>query len=260
MWALCAILVVLLIVLIYYSGSFEYYSMGTIGGGLPNGPFTSGADLRFAQVFTGTDQQEYSTPRNADVKAIAAALAAAGDPSMTINTPHATGAAGSDVGKSTDPVLGFSRANNGNFSDGIRKGGNMPMGSVNNLETVPGRKREYFSQLLPSGAQVLATGERMDTRVDVPVSSNARGGCACKPGRACKCAGKCKKCAVKEKLAVGGSPTTASGHMFMCHCSKCKKISQEQLISQGTFPAFWENSRELDKYRDDDRLNYFGLD
>jgi hypothetical protein len=218
-----------------------------MGSGLPAGPYTSGADLRFAQVFTGTNQQEYSTPRNADVRAIAAALAAAGDPSMTINTPHAVGAAGSDVGKSTSPILGYARKN---------------MGS---MTMAPGRKREYY---LPSGDEILATGEHMSiadgvgiTLPDMDTFDRSAGlGCACRPGRKCKCAGKCKRCANKEKLAVGGSSSTASGHMYMCGCSKCKLIAKEHLISQGTFPAFWETSPELDKYRDDDRLNYFGLD
>lgn len=78
----CVIVILLVIAyLVYTERIVERYEMGIIGNGLRgNLPYDSGADLRFATEFTGTNQQPYSTPRNADVKAIAAALAASGDP------------------------------------------------------------------------------------------------------------------------------------------------------------------------------------
>lgn len=78
------IIIVVIIVAAYLvltHSDVERYEMGIIGNGLRGDrPYTSGADLRFATEFTSTDQQPYSTPRDADVKAIAAALAANGDP------------------------------------------------------------------------------------------------------------------------------------------------------------------------------------
>lgn len=71
-------LIVLVFLIVYFcsrkSSERMTDAMGTIGGGVTNRVFTSGASMRFGQELSATNQQPYAVPRISDVKAVMSAL------------------------------------------------------------------------------------------------------------------------------------------------------------------------------------------
>lgn len=72
------VLIVLVLLVVFFlsrkSSERMTDAMGTIGGGVTNRVFTSGASMRFGQELSATNQQPYAVPRISDVKAVMSAL------------------------------------------------------------------------------------------------------------------------------------------------------------------------------------------